>query len=323
MANQPQNSFRKFVSQFTVKDLIPKDFKLVRVNSDTKIIDTLRKLREHKILSVPVYDTNKNEYTGFCDILDLVTLVVTMADMKQILDVLTSEDRVDLLTFIEKENELIRQENTDQIINASERNPWCDVYEGLPLTSLMDMFSKDVNLHRVAVTDGNGSMVGIISQSRVIEFLVKNIQHFSDCGNVPLSKIEDKWVTPKEIFSIKKEDQALDGFQKIVEKQVMAVAVIDEEGNLLGCISANDLKCSMDSDIFNDLYLSVEEFVKKNRPDLKLDKAETITCDINDTLESILDKLSQKHVHRLFLVKDGKPTRVVSLCDIITVLSKI
>ncbi len=37
--------------------------------------------------------------------------------------------------------------------DVSNRNPWAPVWEGFPLSSLMDMFAKDVNLHRVPVVD--------------------------------------------------------------------------------------------------------------------------------------------------------------------------
>jgi len=40
------------------------------------------------------------------------------------------------------------------LVDISERNPWAPVWEGFPLSSLLDMFSKNVNVHRVPVVDG-------------------------------------------------------------------------------------------------------------------------------------------------------------------------
>ncbi len=46
-----------------------------------------------------------------------------------------------------------------------------------------------------------------------------------------------------------------------------------------------------------------------------------ISCTIADTLPEVVKKLTEKHVHRIFVVDEaGLPVGVLSLCDIVTAL---
>ncbi len=49
--------------------------------------------------------------------------------------------------------------------------------------------------------------------------------------------------------------------------------------------------------------------------------ARPISCKIDDTLPEVVNKLTEKHVHRIFVVDEaGLPVGVLSLCDIVGAL---
>jgi len=49
--------------------------------------------------------------------------------------------------------------------------------------------------------------------------------------------------------------------------------------------------------------------------------APIITCSSTDTLETVVEKVSSNHVHRIYVVDEsGKPLRVITLTDILRLL---
>jgi len=103
------------------------------------------------------------------DILDVLTIVVFMNDLKVVIDAV-SHKAVDWYNFTEQELKVLQEESIQTIVNASERNPWCPVSHLKPLNSLMDMLSSDVNLHRVPIIDDNEEVIGIVTQAAVCQF---------------------------------------------------------------------------------------------------------------------------------------------------------
>jgi len=48
-----------------------------------------------------------------------------------------------------------------------------------------------------------------------------------------------------------------------------------------------------------------------------------VTCSSTSTFKEVIVKLADTGVHRLWVVSDGKPIRVISLSDIIRALMKV
>jgi len=253
--------------------------------------------------------------------LDLVAVVVFLSDCKPIVDSLANHE-VEWKKFLAQEEKVIKEQVVDGMSNASEREPWCPVYEGFPLLSLMDMFSKDVNLHHVAVTNGDGAITGFISQSRVLEFLARNLHQFNQIANL---KLKDALpYAPSKVISVTLADRAIDAYRKMIQEKISGVAVVDTDNRLVGSISASDLKGSLEENIFLDLYLPVGMYLEKCTKAFQRPNAlSPVCCSGEDTLQTILDKLNSKHIHRLFMGNENNiPVRVLSLCDVISILDR-
>jgi len=311
-------AWKKFLSQTKTQDLLEPHFKLLFARSDDTVLTTLKLLQENNILSVPVFDEKEKKWLGLVDVFDILTVLVFMSDLKTLIDI-ASQKEVDWYQFINNEMKVLQEENVATILNSSERNPWCPVSRLLPLHSLMDMFSKDLNLHRVPIVDDDGNVIGLVTQSKVINFLYKNVDQFPDTAAI---KVKDSFV-PSTVISIEADKTALDAYRLMVSNKVSGVAVVDKEGKLFGSISASDLKGSLESNLFHDLYLPIALYLEKGTPEFQRNLSQSpVSCTLETNIYELLHKLASNHIHRLFVVdSDRKPIGVYSLCDIISMMN--
>lgn len=305
--------WRDFLADKTVSDLMASSFELIQVNTTTTIPDALQVLSDAGIQSMPVYDEEKKEYAGLVDILDMVATVVALSDAKEFVDIL-SKHKATWYQFLNTEHEVFSKGTVGGMINVSQRNPWCATWEEYPLISLMDMFGKDSNLHRVPVVDSDGKVKGLITQSAVLKWLAENLESFHlDSTNQPLSS----WHKPKDLVCVDSEESVLDAFRLILEHKVSGVAVKRQDGTLFGAISASDLKGAKGAEIFLQLYNSVRNFLLARHPD----STKPISITSSATMHEIVNLLQKHHIHRLFVVDEKNvPYSVITLADVISVI---
>jgi len=125
-----------------------------------------------------------------------------------------------------------------------------------------------------------------------------------------------------EVINI--QEIALTAYQKMHDKGVSGLAVVNDNDELIASISASDVKGSLQYNIFTDLYLPVGMYLEKCTPTFQRENSATpLSCTMFTTIAEIVKILATNHVHRLFVVDDSKrPIGVLSLSDIITFLNK-
>jgi len=310
-------AWKKFLDTTKVEALLEPDFQLISAMKNDSLLDVLKVFREKNISSVPVYDPETATYLGILDIFDLLTVFVFMTDLKDLVDTLAKKD-VDWYKYVENEMVVLRDTTAQLAINSSQRNPWCPVSRLKPLHSLMDMLSKDVNLHRVPIVDDNGNVIGFVTQSKVIDFLYKNIERYTDTTTL---RIKD-YFTPSEVVSISAQSKAIDGYKLMINKRVSGIAVVDAEGKLVGALSASDLKRSLEGNLVHDLFLPIYLYLEKTTPEFEKNLLlQPISCSVGMTIYEALHKLVTRRIHRLFVLDAEKPIGVLSLCDIISLMN--
>jgi len=123
------------------------------------------------------------------------------------------------------------------------------------------------------------------------------------------------------------------------------VAVVDSTGSIVNTLSGSDIKVSLGKNIFADLNLPLPEFLAKSNEYFKRVRSRTgtnqppeallthlwhsdvqhshpVVATMSETLESVLNKLNDNHIHRLFVVDAAnRPIGVLSLCDLISHLN--
>ncbi|KAJ1673257.1 cell separation during budding, partial [Spiromyces aspiralis] len=96
---------------------------------------------------------------------------------------------VDLAASPNSELEVLARKIADQepipvkmLSDISTSNPFCSVLPETSIIQIMELFS--MGTHRIAVIDGDGKFVGILTQSRLIQSVYDNMDHVSELSRI-------------------------------------------------------------------------------------------------------------------------------------------
>jgi CBS domain-containing protein len=147
------NNFDNILETIKVKDIIEEqtNFDLIFVNDNDTVSKVLNIFKNHKIISTPVRN-DQNKFIGIIDMLDLITFVSTKFDTPEI-----------LVTYSYEQMEQFANHPIKSLIDISGRNTWIEISYQSSLNDLMKILSKK-SCHRVAVSNEQGDIVGMITQ---------------------------------------------------------------------------------------------------------------------------------------------------------------
>jgi len=295
---------------------LPADFKLVSIPSDSTVSETLEILNKNGIYSAPLFSSKSNEILGMVDMLDLVTFCTVKFSVVS-LSAWESERQMD---------EFANHKVSD-LYDISGRNVWRPVSQKANLQEVIELLSKP-NVHRLPIVDDAENVVGIITQSQVVSWLYHNKYMLGNTAMV--EKVGDCFLRT-EVHGVNQGEFLIEAFKKIWEKNVSAVAVLDNNGKFVGAVSATDLKHTRVKPIgslIEDLYKPISQF--KNIPTtlrervfmMDQPKKEPVFVYESETIERAMELLVRHRVHRVFVVdSQQRPIGVISLCDLLRVLN--
>mmetsp|Transcript_24448 Transcript_24448/g.34270 ORF Transcript_24448/g.34270 Transcript_24448/m.34270 type:complete len:334 (+) Transcript_24448:57-1058(+) len=290
-----------------VAELLPgsHDQKIILVNKDDPATDAFKKISEHKILSVPVYDPSKQVFIGFIDVLDMVHYVIETAEA------------ADLRTFSQllTSSQQLEKESCGEIVDVSGRNPYYPIDENAYLSVAVKML-VDQKAHRLPVVDSRGNLITILTQSHVVRLIWNHMHKFS-VYNKSLAELH---LAFKDVYTIGKSKKVIEAFQVIRSKGVSGIAVVNKHGKLIGNISASDLKqIGSNSDLLHHLFVSTKDYLKYF---LGVDRIPKPYCvQPSATLEEALGLIIKTRAHRIYVVDEERhPIGVISLTDILKVV---
>jgi CBS domain-containing protein len=271
------------------------------------VAQALEIMRNNRIISLPILKSNGLDFDGIVDVLDLITLCATKFGT---VSLLAEESYRQMEEFANKP--------VKDLLDISGRNQWIFVSYKDPLSKLLHLLSTK---HRVAVIDESNAFVGLITQSKFVEFISKNPGMFKQEFNKKVQNLQ------KPVESINMKEFVIEAFKRIWDKQVTGLAVVNDDGTLVANISASDLfrvHAKPIGELIHDLYQPLKTFLNI-RADIKdqimmaeLPACEPISVTAVDTLGTTIQKCLEHKVHRVFIQDDKfKPVGVISLGDII------
>jgi len=315
----------RFLSSHTVSELVKTPFHLISVHEDSTIAEVVNTLRYHNILSVPIRGS-QGDFVGMVDMLDLVTACVTKFAT------------VSLLSFVSfPQMEEFTRKPVKDLMFISGRGQWKSIIESASLLELSRLLSER-DLHRVSVLEesnseknyskSEGKVIGIVSQWMLVEFLFKNRAYLPE--SILKEKIESM-ARLNEVENINYCEFMIRGFQKIWDREVSAIAVVDEQERLVGCLSASDLKnISIEpiGELIHSLYRPIKDFLllraysreyERKEGDLRsLNEMQAIFVTVNHSFEQVMQLVLEHHIHRVFLIDNQRrPIGVISLRELI------
>lgn len=288
-------------------------------------------------MGAPVYDAEAKTYVGMFDVRDILSCVT--AAHREFLAMgghhKPGEDTClphDVEVHHKTQRELMAKALQHIKINTKPPSPGAVTVSYLAARNPMVPFStKDDSLlqickvlmgrrnHRVPITDtssGTRVCTGIISQSGLIAFIASKMSPES------LDESMDDAGLPyrKDVVKVSEDATAASAFELLDAKRLSGIAVVDEDGKLIGNTSARDIKntvmdagrTGMDMDILSYLAQVRQSQVVKN------DKYPSCHVHEGATVGHVLNLLAKTGFHRVFVVDDDKkPIGVVSLRDVI------
>jgi len=298
-----------FASGFTARDFPSATDKVIEISASDSVQVGFRTLITNNILSVPVYDEQGKTYLGFFDISDAIRFS-TMDGVK-----------VDSRPI----GEMIRQ-----LSNHEHFAPWiaCALDDGI--SKILDILKTKAK--RVPIIE-SGKCVKIISQSAVAKYV-------SDWLNTPAAQplpiqfsqlAKDSGLALKSVVTLSEEALAKDAFALLIEKNLSAIGILDDENQLLTCVTAKDIRLVPQIESHGEttaaelLQLPVVDFVSKSRMVFeKMGKARPAIVVVHDDtpVHVIVHKLAKTHMHRVFIVNSETktPSGVFTVGDVVRLL---
>jgi CBS domain containing-hemolysin-like protein len=175
---------------------------------------------------------------------------------------------------------------------------------------------------RVLVTDKEGHVIGVVSQSTIAKYLEENI-HRIKYDRLFNGTVWDFPFKSTSVSVVKQDTKVLDALAHMRARNLMAVGVTDETGRLVGNLSASDLQSwHLFGPKFHRLGWSVARFLKSLRR-TQARQADFVVCVQRDTtVLELLTVFGTYSVHRVYIIdENGMPSGVISLTDIMKGLS--
>ncbi|KAI9279032.1 hypothetical protein BC943DRAFT_332058 [Umbelopsis sp. AD052] len=286
-------------------------------------------LLNNNISSAPVYDStpatssaidHPRSYIGMFDYGDLISYILI---------VLRKEFPPEDESTIEIK-ELIRKAMGGEQVpvklasDLSRKNPFCSVLPEATLISVLDEFS--CGTHRVAVTLPSGELMGILSQSRVIDYLYKNIKHFPELHRVASKSLRQLQLGEAPVISIDSESIVLDALSLMNKHGVSSLAVIGPTKSLVGNISLTDVKHIIKNQQ-KLLWNSCFHFINNIRVSQGVidgqDRHPVFDVKLDTTLLMTMGKLVATKAHRLWVTDEADVViGLVSLTDLLRAILK-
>jgi len=311
-------SGKKLLSQTPVGSLILEQdvpYGIVSVSKLDSISHAFKQMIDKKILSVPVYDPIKHHFESFIDMVDIVSFCVERLPQEE----LTNGD---LSSLMESAKEF-KTVNCGQIADISKRNQYCPVESTAPLRASIELMAK-WSVHRVPVVDAGGDLITILTQSRVIKYIHQHMNMFEDIAGRTLESLR---MIHEGVISIPHRSLTIEAFKAIHDKKVSAVAVVDNDGKLVGNVSASDLKVvGYDGALLSRLFYPISQFLKilphEHKEALKIEGP--VCVKPSATFREVIDKLVNIRIHRLYVVDDNQiPIGVVSQLEVLGALLSV
>jgi len=273
------------------------------------VVDVWKGLLRHNFLSVPVLQQTKQKFYGSIDVADIVQFFVDNFGSSQLKGV------DDYWKLIEREEHFNTRKVRDIMkYPINRRNPFHPLKMDYSLWTAVEALAREPTLHRVPIIDENRSLLGLITQMRLIHFFQENMDKFGHKKNKPLSMNKSLF---REVHSIKIEDLAIEAFKMMSSKNIAGVAVVDN-GKLVGSMELRDLKAiHTDGAMFWRLHEPISSFLEKMKRDFRV-LEQVITLKEDDTLEKTINMMSNHKLHQIYIVDaEMKPIGVVSIKNIL------
>lgn len=284
-------------------EILPKSAKVIIFDTQFFVKKTFPTLISHGIRSAPLWDANKKLLVGMITVTDFIRI----------------------LLYLDKENlsveDLERHTlHTWRKLLRSTRKPLCSAGPDQSLHDAINLLHKN-RVHRLLMIDPfTGDVLYILSHKRILRFLFVYLNEFPELTFFHRTLTELKIGTYDDIVSVTEDTTIKTAFQLMLEKDVSALPILDENGMLIDVYAKYEVLNLVSEKLYSNLSLTIGEVRNKKKDwEEKLQK-----CRSSITLYEALEVIVRTESHRLLLVnREDKLVGIVSLSDILVYLNRI
>ena len=113
-------------------------------------------------------------------------------------------------------------------------------------------------------------------------------------------------MSERECHTLSETDTIKIASQKLDEKKVGCMPVLDKNKNVIGILSERDLSKIIYVEKFN-LSLSVTQHMTKK----------LVTCDLNTSVTELMNEMTEKKIRHILIMEDKKLLGIVSIGDVV------
>ncbi|XP_041976444.1 5'-AMP-activated protein kinase subunit gamma-2-like [Aricia agestis] len=284
-------------------EILPKSAKVIIFDTQFLVRKTFPTLVSHGIRSAPLWDANKKLLVG----------MITVTDFIRILLHFDAEG----LSMDDLEKHTLH--NWKKILRPS-RKPLCSVSPDQSLHEAINLLNQN-RIHRLLMIDPtSGDVLYILSHKRILRFLFVYLNEFPELTFFHKTLVDLKIGTFDDIISVTDNTTIKEAFQLLLEKDVSALPLLDENGTLISVYAKYEVLNLVSEKLYLNLSLTIGEVRHKKKDwEEKLQK-----CFSSITLYEALEVIVRTESHRLLLVnKENKLIGIVSLSDILVYLNRI
>eukprot|EP00124_Ichthyophonus_hoferi_P002286 Ihof_evm14s149 gene=Ihof_evmTU14s149 len=264
------------------------------VNSSDSINSCLQAFVARGVLSAPVWDEATQTFLGSMGLMDIVRVIVETFGLEEV-------RHHDIHTLMQKQN-LFTEIPVKQVYDFTKRNPFVSVSRDTSLADVLKIMTQsDTYIRRVAVLDstktGKEQVVSIVSQAGIINHISRHHSFIPDHQKV--KTVEDFYKPHKKVVAIGGGQVVMEAFQMMKTENVSGIAVVDDEGHLIGSLSIRDLKGIVVNNGIDlaRLLMPARTYVNIISQMGREEKHPAVSVLVTDTLTAVVDKIAAAGVH--------------------------
>ena len=113
-------------------------------------------------------------------------------------------------------------------------------------------------------------------------------------------------MSERECYTLSDTDTIKIASQKLDERKIGCIPVVDKNKNVIGIVSERDLSQFIYKERFN-LSISISQIMSKN----------LVTCDLNTSVTELMDEMTEKKIRHILIMEDKKLLGIVSIGDVV------
>lgn len=294
--------YTNFLKSRTCYDIMPRSSKIVVFDVKLKAKKAFFALVANGVRSAPLWDSNKHTFVGM----------------------LTISDFINILRYYYKSPLVQMDELEDNKIETFRDLEKSNLRPGLvkiaPMQSLFDAVKMLVEhrIHRLPVVDPNtGNALYILTHKRILRFMFSALTQ-SHPPEFMGSTLQELGIgTYQNVAMISPETPLITAFHIFADKRVSALPVVDNRGVVVDIYARFDVINLAAEKTYNNLDVTVKKALEHRAEGFE----GVHRCYLDETLHTIIDRLTDAGVHRLVVVDKGdRCIGVLSLSDILKFL---